>query len=71
MTQTSFDDPEIRAAMSAYLRAAEALDAASQVGGEPRTLLDLAESKAMAGMALRQRLTALGWSAPTGQRTTT
>ena len=71
MPQKSFDDPELRTAMTRYVEAAQALDEASQVGGEARDLLDLAESKAMAGMALRKRLESLGWTAPTGQRTTT
>ena len=70
MTSSTFDDPEVRAAMSAYLQAAEALDSASQVGGEARALLDLAEAKSMAALALRKRLVALGWTAPAGQRTT-
>lgn len=71
MPQKSFDDPELRAAMAAFLSAAEALDEASVVGGQPRDLLDLAEAKAMAGLSLRKRLTALGWTAPVGQRATT
>lgn len=71
MPQRSFEDPEVRRAMAAYLSAAAALDAASQVGDEPRQLLDLAEGKAMAAMALRKRLEDLGWRAPAGQRSTT
>ena len=71
MPQTSFDNPELRSAMSAYLKAAQALDEASQVGDEPRALLDLAEAKSVAGLALRKRLVSLGWTAPVGQRTTT
>ena len=71
MPQTSFDDRTLRAAMAAYLKAADALDAASELGGEPRDLLELAETKAMAGMALRKRLADLGWNAPTAQRTST
>ena len=71
MPQISFDDPELRAAMAAYLSAAEALDEASGVGDEARQLLDLAESKSVAALALRKRLLALGWVAPAGQRTTT
>lgn len=70
MSQTTFDDPEVRSAMTAYLQAVQALDEASQVGDEPRALLDLAETKSMAGLALRKRLIALGWTAPAGQRTT-
>lgn len=71
MPQSPFDDHELRAAMAAYLQAADALDEASGVGHEARQLLDLAEAKSMAGLALRKRLVALGWTAPAGQRTTT
>ncbi len=71
MPQKSFDDAELRAAMSGYLTAAAALEATSQVGGEARQLLDLAEAKAIAAMGLRKRLEDLGWTAPAGQRTTT
>ena len=71
MPQKSFDDAELRAAMAAYLSAAEALDAASELGGEPRALLYLAETKSMAALRLRKRLNALGWSAPAAQRSTT
>ena len=71
MAQKAFDDPEVRSAMAAYLEAAGSLDEASRVGDEPRALMDLAEAKAMAGMALRKRLEELGWTAPAGQRSTT
>ena len=71
MPQKSFDDAALRTAMTAYLGAARALDEASQVGGEARQLLDLAEAKAMTGMALQKRLVELGWTAPAAQRTTT
>jgi hypothetical protein len=71
MPQKSFDDPALRQAMSDFLVAAAALDEASQDGGEARDLLDLAESKSMAAMALRRRLTDLGWTAPSGQRSST
>ena len=71
MPQKSFDDAELRAAMSDYLAAAAALDEASRVGDQPRQLLDLAEAKAIAAMGLRKRLEHLGWTAPAGQRTTT
>jgi hypothetical protein len=64
MTASAFDDPALRAAMSAYLDAAVRLDETSAVGGEARDLLDLAEAKTLAGMQLRKRLTELGWSAP-------
>jgi hypothetical protein len=71
MPQKSFDDAELRAAMADYLKAAGALDETSQVGAEARQLLDLAEAKAVAGMALRKQLEGLGWSAPVAQRTST
>lgn len=71
MPQKSFDDPALRQAMSDYLVAAASLDAASQEGGDPRDLLDLAETKSMAAMALRRRLTDLGWTAPSAQRSST
>lgn len=71
MPQKSFDDPALRQAMSDYLVAAAALDEASQDGGEPRNLLDLAEAKSMAAMALRRRLADLGWTAPSAQRSST
>ena len=67
----SFDDPGLRAALSAYVTAADALDAAAEIGGEPRALLDLAEAKAVAGLALRKQLVAQGWTAPAAQRSTT
>lgn len=71
MPHATFDDHELRAAMAAYLQAADALDEASGTGDEARQLLELAETKSMAGLALRKRLVALGWTAPAGQRTTT
>jgi hypothetical protein len=69
--QKTFDDADMRAAMTAFVRAADALDAAAELGGQARDLLDLAETKAMAGMALRRRLEELGWTAPAAQRSTT
>ena len=71
MPQKSFDDLQIRSAMTAYLQAADALDEASRLGDEPRQLLDLAEAKSVASMALRKRLVDLGWTAPAPQRTIT
>ena len=70
MPVPSFDDPALRSAMAAYLEVAGRLDDVASVGGEARELLDLAESKAMAGMALRKRLTDAGWTAPVGHRVT-
>ena len=71
MSQRSFDDAELRAAMTSYIDLATALDEASQVGSEPRRLLDLAEAKSMAALNLRKQLEALGWTAPASQRTST
>ena len=64
MPMPNFDDPALRSAMKAYLDVAERLDELSEVGGEARDLLDLAETKAIAGMALRKRLADAGWTAP-------
>jgi hypothetical protein len=64
MTAQGFDDAALRAAMAAYLDAAQRLDDTSSVGGEARNLLDLAEAKTMTAMQLRKRLVELGWSAP-------
>ena len=66
MNGAGVDDPGLRAAMAAFLAAAEWLDHAD--GVDERELLDLAERKAVAGLALRKRLTELGWTAPTGSR---
>ena len=68
MTSQEFDDAGLRAAMQDYLEAARRLDDTSTVGGEARSLLDLAEAKTLAGMRLRKRLTELGWSAPVAER---
>jgi hypothetical protein len=65
MPQTVFDDATVRAAMRAYLGAAERLDAAAQLGGEARDLLDAAETKTLAGLQLRKALERQGWTAPT------
>lgn len=64
MTAHVFDDPALRAAMTAYLDAARRLDEISSVGDEARNLLDLAEAKTLAAMQLRKQLTELGWAAP-------
>jgi hypothetical protein len=68
MTAQVFDDAPLRAAMSAYIDAARRLDETSAVGGEARSLLDLAEAKTLASMQLRKRLTELGWVAPVTER---
>ena len=67
MPQTVFDDSSVRIAMRAYLEAAERLDAAAELGGEARNLLDAAESKTVAGMQLRKALERQGWTAPARQ----
>ncbi len=64
MPQTVFDDVQVRAAMRGYLEAADQLDAASELGGAARSLLDAAETKTVAGMALRKALERQGWTAP-------
>ncbi|MBW3641108.1 MAG: hypothetical protein KY451_14970 [Actinobacteria bacterium] len=69
MAQKSFDDPALRACMAQYLATAVALDEAADLGAEPRDVLELAEAKAMAGMALRRRLGELGWSVSGPQHT--
>lgn len=71
MSQVAFDDSLLRSAMAAFGLAAQRLDETSAIGGEPRELLELAEVKTMAGLALRKRLTELGWTAPAAQRSTT
>lgn len=68
MPTAGLDDAQLRAAMSAYVDAARRLDDASDVGGEARDLLDLAEAKTLAAMQLRKRLTELGWAAPAADR---
>lgn len=65
MPQKVFDDDAVRTAMRSYLDVAEQLDEAASLGGEPRTLVDLAERKAMAGLLLRRALERHGWTAPT------
>lgn len=64
MPQKVFDDDAVRTAMRSYLAAAEQLDVAAGVGGQPRDLLELAEQKAMAGLLLRKALERHGWTAP-------
>lgn len=65
MPQTVFDDASVRAAMGSYLVAAERLDAAAELGGQARELLDAAEAKTVAGLQLRKALERKGWTAPT------
>jgi hypothetical protein len=61
-----FDDARLFAALRDYVQAADAL-LAIDPQGEPRRTLDLAEHKSLAGMALRRRLTELGWTPPARQ----
>lgn len=60
----AFDDPALRRAMRSFLDLAAQLDETAELGADARALLDLAEAKAVAGMAVRKRLLELGWSAP-------
>ena len=69
MPQTVFDDSAVRTAMRGYLDAAERLDAAAELGGEARALLDAAEAKTIAGLQLRKALERQGWTAPDAVRT--
>jgi hypothetical protein len=64
MARSVFDDGAVRAAMRSYLAAADGLDELAAVGGEARDVLELAESKAVAGMTLRRALERAGWTAP-------
>lgn len=67
MQAQGFDDGAIQA-MAEFVRAAQRLDEAAEVGGEARDLLDLAEAKTVAALQVRKRLTEAGWSAPTQAR---
>jgi hypothetical protein len=58
-----FEDERLYAALREYVRAAETLSAI-EPQDEPRRTLDLAEQKSLASMALRRRLTELGWTPP-------
>jgi hypothetical protein len=64
MAMRSFDDPRVRAAMRAYLAAADRLDQVAADGAEARDVVDLAEAKTLSGMALRRELTGNGWRPP-------
>ena len=65
-----FDDARLFAALREYVVAADALSELDPQG-EPRRTLDLAERKSMAAMALRRRLTELGWTPPMTRTTGT
>ncbi|MCW2545435.1 MAG: hypothetical protein JWM40_2987 [Frankiales bacterium] len=67
MSAGSFEDPALVAAMRAFVAASDALDHAAEDG----QVIDLAQAKSMAGMAVRKRLSELGWSSPAHQRTPT
>lgn len=58
-----FDDDRLLAAMRDYLRSVDAVGQAVQAGDD-RALLDRAEERTIAGLALRRRLVELGWVAP-------
>ncbi|MDX6256131.1 MAG: hypothetical protein QOJ11_2465 [Frankiales bacterium] len=58
-----FDDARLFSALREYVQAAQAL-LEIDPQDEPRRTLDLAEHKSLAGMALRRRLTELGWTPP-------
>ena len=60
---SDFDDDRLYAALREYVRAAETLSAI-EPQDEPRRTLDLAEQKSLAGLAVRRRLTELGWTPP-------
>jgi hypothetical protein len=60
---TDFDDVRLVAAMRAYVRA---VDEVAQAGwaGDDKAVLDRADQRAIAAMAVRRRLLELGWSPP-------
>jgi hypothetical protein len=61
------DEPKLFDAMRDYVTAAQAL-ADTGREGDARVLLDLAETKLIAGMRLRKALVAQGWTAPAKQQ---
>jgi hypothetical protein len=63
---SEFDDPQLRAAMRAFVDAADALEGTGTDNSAEsvRAVLDNADSKSLAALALRRRLVALGWVAP-------
>jgi hypothetical protein len=63
---TDFDDPPLRGAMRAFLRAADALDEAvtSSSPEGSRDIIDRADAKILAEMTLRKHLEDAGWTAP-------
>jgi hypothetical protein len=67
MASLTFDDPGLRAAMRTYLEACDALDKAT----DDTEVVGRSDAKRLAGLALRQRLVAQGWTAPLAQRSRT
>jgi len=64
---TDFDDTRLRAAMRAFIDAADALDeavVAGTVGDGSREVIDRADKKTLAEMTLRRQLETHGWIAP-------
>jgi len=63
---SEFDDLRLREAMRAFLAASDALDEAAQdaTADRSRDVIDYADEKALAAMALRRRLEGEGWVAP-------
>jgi hypothetical protein len=63
---SEFDDVRLVAAMRAYITAIDALDEASQDSSSDRSrdLIDQADAKILAEMALRRHLENAGWLAP-------
>ena len=64
-TDMKLDDPDLLTAMRGYLRAVDAVAAATT----DEELMRLSEEKVLAGLLLRKRL--VQQDIPTGQRTTT
>lgn len=64
----TFDDLVLRSALRVLGELADRLDEASAQGRDARELLDLAEAKAVAAMAVHKRLVELGWTAPAPAR---
>lgn len=60
---TEFDDDRLLAAMRAYVAASDAVTAAV-ASGDDRALIDRAEQRSIAAMAVRRRLVELGWTGP-------
>ncbi len=63
---SDFDDIGLRAAMRAYLDAADRLERAGDERDPAgvRALLEVAQAKSLAAITLRSRLRELGWTPP-------